>query len=130
MKRLLGISVGAGLVIIAASIVVPRIGSQRVERIPPTLDGLGLGPPEAEVGQPFRYDVGHCGLTHVVGFDGSYWDVDPTTLTDGENSRFGINSDSGIMTLVSPDVAIYRSLAGGEATLHRHAGSKEFPGCL
>jgi hypothetical protein len=78
----------------------------------------------AKISQPYEFQVGHCGLLHVVSFDGDYWDVDPSTMTDEENQRFGINSDTGTITLKTYGVAVYRSSSGGEATLHRHAGQK------
>lgn len=111
--KLLGVSLLAGLALTAASIVVPSIGSSPSKRLTPSpLNGLGVGTQEAEIGQPSPYEVGHCGLIHVVEFDGSFWDVDPPTLTDDENSHFGINSDMGTVTLVNRDVAIYRSSPG------------------
>ena len=63
-------------------------------------------------------------------FDGSYWDVDLSTVGDDEDARFGINGDVGTMTLVSADQAVYRSSRGGDATLRRHVGRKEFARCF
>lgn len=82
-----------------------------------------------EMGKAYRFQVLHCGLTWVVDFDQSFWDVDPATMTEDENGRFGINSDEGTMTLEKDDVAVYRSLRGGAATLHRHKGAKTFSVC-
>lgn len=83
-----------------------------------------------EIGSTVPFQVGHCGLKHVVEFDGSYWDVDEASMTSEENSRFGINSDEGTMTLSAKDEAVYRSHGGGEAVLYRHAGDKSFFACL
>lgn len=83
-----------------------------------------------EFGKPFTYGVGHCGLRHIVEFDGSYWDVDPSTVGGDENARFGTNSDVGIMTLVAADEAVYHSSRGGDATLRRHFGRPEFGPCF
>ena len=63
-------------------------------------------------------------------FDGTYWDVDLSTLGDDEDARFGINGDVGTMTLISVDQAVYRSSRGGDATLRRHVGRKEFARCF
>lgn len=41
--------------------------------------------PKAALQQPADFIVSHCGLMHVVDFDGSYWDVDPETMTRGES---------------------------------------------
>lgn len=82
------------------------------------------------MGTGYDYQVPHCGLGNVVEFDGDYWDVDRSTMTTEENQRFGINADRGTLTLVDPDVAVYRSAAGGEATLRRHAGRKAVSACL
>ena len=82
-----------------------------------------------EMGKPYRFQVLHCGLTWVVDFDASYWDVERATMTEEENGRFGINSDEGTMTLEAEDVAIYRSFRGGSATLHRHEEPPSFSVC-
>lgn len=79
-----------------------------------------------EGGKAYAFQVLHCGLIWVVDFDGSYWDVDKATMTEDEDGRFGINSDEGTMTLEGTNVAVYRSLRGGEATLHRHVGAPRF----
>ncbi len=84
----------------------------------------------AVLGTASPFDVGHCGLSHIVDFDGSFWDVDPATMTNAENSQFGINADRGTMTLVAADRAVYKSWTGGEAILHRHIGEKRFSGCM
>ena len=86
--------------------------------------------PDADLGKAYRFQVPHCGLSWVIDFDRSNWDVDETTMTEGENGRFGINSDEGTMTLEKQDVAVYRSFGGGDATLRRHTGPrKSLPPC-
>jgi hypothetical protein len=69
-------------------------------------------------------------LRDIVEFDGSYWDVDLSTIGGDEDARFGINGDAGTMTIVSADQAVYRSLRSGDATLRRHVGRKEFGRCF
>ena len=61
-----------------------------------------LAPASAPVapGRSYPFQVGHCGLLHVVDFSGSYWVVDETTLSAGERGQFGINANEGTMTLV------------------------------
>jgi hypothetical protein len=83
----------------------------------------------AKLGKTYWYQVGHCGLQHVVDFDGSYWDLDSSTLSEEEESQFGINSDLGTIALIDRDIAVYRSSRKGEATLHRHTGAKTFGLC-
>jgi hypothetical protein len=91
-----------------------------------------LAPTSAPVapGRSYPFQVGHCGLLHVVDFSGSYWVVDETTLSAGERGQFGINANEGTMTLVDSETAVFRSGVGGEATLRRYVGVLERSGCF
>lgn len=84
----------------------------------------------ARIGEPVDFTVGHCGLSHVVDLDGSYWDLQPESMTAEEKSKFGINSDRGTITLLDENIARYTSSSGGEATLVRHRGPKRVYGCM
>jgi Tol biopolymer transport system component len=74
----------------------------------------------AEVSVAYRFDTGHCGLSFMTDFDGSFWEpVDPS---GGEPPDFFHNQDVGAIALVSADTAIYRSSAGKEVALLRIHG--------
>ena len=90
---------------------------------------LGLSQPSSErvVGAgPFPYDMGHCGVTHVVDFDGSYWV--PIGQVDGDHPTI-INAESGSMRLLNPSLAEFRGDSGFTVQLARFPGPKHFWGC-
>ena len=91
-----------------------------------------LAPASAPVapGRSYPFQVGHCGLLHVVDFSGSYWVVDETTLSAGERGQFGIYANEGTMTLVDSETAVFRSGVGGEVTLRRYVGVLERLRCF
>ena len=101
----------------------PRFGEQMFE-----FAGLSqpASPRVAGVG-PFPFELGHCGLTWQVDFDGSFWV--PIGLVDGDASPI-INNDSGQMRLLGPNVAEYRNADGFVATLARFPGPKHIWGCM
>jgi hypothetical protein len=72
---------------------------------------------------PFVFDVGHCGLTHVVDFDGSYWI--PVGEIDGAGNAL-INSEQGTIRLAGANVAEYRGTLGFSMRLARWPGAKRF----
>ena len=72
---------------------------------------------------PFIFDVGHCGLTHVVDFDGSFWV--PVGEVDGNGNAL-INSEQGTMRLTGFNLAEYRGTADFSVTLARWPGPKRF----
>jgi hypothetical protein len=76
---------------------------------------------------PFPFDLGHCGLTWQVDFDGSFWV--PFGMVDGDASAI-INNDSGQMRLLGPNLAEYRNADGFVATLARFPGPKHIWGCM
>lgn len=70
---------------------------------------------------PFPFDLGHCGLSWQVDFDGSFWL--PIGQVDGGASPI-INNDSGQMHLLGPNIVEYRNAEGFAATLARFPGPK------
>lgn len=70
---------------------------------------------------PFPFELGHCGLTWQVDFDGSFWL--PIGQVDGDASPI-INSDSGQMRLLAPNLAEYRNSNGFAVQLVRFPGPK------
>jgi hypothetical protein len=93
-------------------------------------DGVGLSQPSsprvAGVG-PFAFDVGHCGITWQVDFDGSFWV--PIGQADGDASAM-INGDSGQIRLLGPTLAEYRNAEGLVTQLARFPGPKHIWGCM
>jgi hypothetical protein len=83
---------------------------------------------QVEPGVPYRMTAyTHCGLDHLLDFDGSYWEVaggpdDPyDALADPE--------DAGVITLVADDTAVYRSSTGAEFELRRTDGPRDTHWC-
>jgi hypothetical protein len=80
------------------------------------------GSPRAAGSGPFLFDVGHCGLTWMVDFDGSFWlpvgDIDGSAIDDPENQR-------GEMLLLGPDRARYAGPTGFVVNLIRFPGPKQ-----
>ena len=70
---------------------------------------------------PFPFELGHCGLTWQVDFDGSFWV--PIGQVDGDSSGV-INSERGRMVLLGPNLAQYRGETGFTAQLARFPGPK------
>lgn len=94
----------------------------RFEEIPMAWSGLQVpSSPRVAGAGPFPFELGHCGLTWQVDFDGSFWL--PFGQMDGDASPI-INSDSGQMRLLAPGVAEYRNDQGFVATLARFPGPK------
>jgi hypothetical protein len=90
---------------------------------------LGLSHPSSPRvvgGGPFPYDMGHCGLTHVIDFDGSYWV--PVGQVDGDHPTV-INAESGSMLLINPNLAEFHGDSGFMVQLARFPGPKHFWGC-
>ena len=74
-------------------------------------------------GAVVAFTLGHCGLLHVVDFDGSFW------VPLGEldvNEPASINSNAGQMQLVAQNRAIFTSGGRVVATLARFPGPKQF----
>ena len=75
---------------------------------------------------PFPFEVGHCGISHVIDFDGSFWL--PVGAVDGDHPTI-INAESGSMRLINPDLAEFRGNSGFTVQLARFPGPKHFWGC-
>lgn len=83
---------------------------------------------QVEEGQKYIYQAGHCGLTHNLDFDGSFWRaINPNGTR--EPPSFFINADRGYITLVSHDEARYESSTGQVVELRRIDGPIIIPGC-
>jgi hypothetical protein len=93
--------------------VVPSDWSGLVQPASARVAGLGL----------FPFELGHCGLTHVVDFDGSFWV--PVGQVDGDAPGI-INAESGQMLLLAPNLAQYQGAGGFTAQLARFPGPKHF----
>jgi hypothetical protein len=73
------------------------------------------------VGVAYIYETGHCGLTYLLDFDGSFWDaVNPAAPRHPPS--FFINYDKGVIELLSEDVATYTSSTDRVITLERRTG--------
>lgn len=69
------------------------------------------------------FQLGHCGLSHVVDFDGSFWV--PIGQIDGDASGF-ISGETGKIRLLGPNLAEYAGQDGFSAHLARFPGAKRF----
>lgn len=98
-----------------APITAPLDGiwSDLVEPSSKRVDGQG----------PFVFDVGHCGLTHVVDFDGSFWV--PVGVIDSSGNAMN-SSEQGTMRLAGLNLAEYRGTQGFSMNLARWPGPKRF----
>ena len=70
---------------------------------------------------PFDLELGHCGLTWQVDFDGSFWV--PVGQVDGDHPAL-INADTGLILLVGPNLAVYSNSSGFTVGLQRFPGPK------
>jgi hypothetical protein len=107
---------------VAGPPIAPRFGDQG-------LGWLGVSEPASprvEGSGPFPYEVGHCGLTWKVDFDGSFWV--PVGQLDGDDSAI-IGNESGQMRLLGPSLAEFRGDRGFVAQLARFPGPKHIWGC-
>lgn len=95
----------------------PRFGD-----VPMAWSGL-MEPKSSRVAGPgpFPFELGHCGLTWYVDFDGSFWI--PVGQIDGDASAV-INAERGQMLLLGPNLAQYRGETGFTARLVRFPGPK------
>ena len=76
-----------------------------------------------EPGAVVQFTLGHCGLLHVVDFDGSFWV--PIGQVD-LNDLATINAADGQMQLVAPNRAQFTSGGDVVSTLARFPGPKHF----
>ena len=70
---------------------------------------------------PFPFELGHCGLTWQVDFDGSFWV--PVGQIDASAPAV-INADTGHILLLAPTLAVYSDSSGFTAGLQRFPGPK------
>jgi hypothetical protein len=96
--------------------------SPRIERRRNAWSGL-IQPQSPRVAGPgpLPFELGHCGLTWQVDFDGSFWL--PTGAIDGDAPAL-INSERGTITLVGPNLARFVGESGFTAQLARFPGAK------
>ena len=90
---------------------------------------LGLANPSSPrvVGPgPFPFDIGHCGISHVIDFDGSFWL--PIGPVDGDHPTI-VNAESGSIRLIGANLAEFRGASGFTVQLARFPGPKHFWGC-
>ena len=74
-------------------------------------------------GVPVPFTLGHCGLLHVVDFDGSFWvPIGPVDFNDPAV----FNAVEGTMQLIDPNRAQFASGGRLIATLARFPGPKHF----
>lgn len=109
----------------AEPIVLSLAGPPAAARLQP-IDAAwsGLQQPQSlrVVGRgPFQFQLGHCGLTWQVDFDGSFWV--PVGQIDGGHPAI-INADTGQMLLLGPTLAVYSDSSGFTAELQRFPGQK------
>ena len=88
------------------------------------------------IGTHYRFQLyTHCGLDWpaAVDFDGSFWDpTGPGPASDGNGNPprgYGDPLDDGVMTLLSPNQAEYRSARGPVMRFSRHPGAQRASPC-
>jgi len=88
------------------------------------------------LGVPYRFALStHCGLDFpvAVDFDQSFWDPIGAGPAAGGSGNpppgFGNPTDHGIMTLMSPTRAQFRSSGGVVIQFNRHAGARVSSAC-
>ena len=71
-------------------------------------------------------EVGHCGLLHVVDFDGSFW----VLVGDAPGDHPALDgSETGSIRLIGQDRAEYAGSLDATIGLARFPGAKRFPLC-
>lgn len=92
--------------------------------IPPYSGPIAPSSPRVGGPGPVEFEVGHCGLRHIVDFDGSFWVM--VGQVDVENGQALSNQERGVITLVGPNQAEYRGTADFVVRLARFPGTKRF----
>jgi hypothetical protein len=75
---------------------------------------------------PFEFEVGHCGLLHVIDFDGSFWVLVGDVPAD--HQALG-SSEVGAIRVVTQERAEYLGTANARFELARFPGPKRFQPC-
>ena len=86
-----------------------------------------------EKGAPYRYSLGHCGLSSPVDIDGSFWDPVGGVSASGAELDLAsdpemINATSGLIVVIGDEMR-FRTASRSVVSFTRHEGAKEFPGC-
>jgi hypothetical protein len=108
---------------------LPERGEVRSEPIDEGRVRIWPASGSVQQGVPYQMTVDtHCGLDHALDFDGSLWQIetepeDPWAVLDNLE-------DQGIITLESPDIAVYESSGGGQFRLRRLEGPQEILVCI
>jgi hypothetical protein len=93
-----------------------------IEEVDASWSGLiQPGSPKAPGPGPFSFDVGHCGISHVVDFDGSFWV--PVGVVDGDAPGV-LNGETGQIGIVAVNRAQYLGPGGFVVQLARFPGPK------
>ena len=98
--------------------------------IPPTSE------PGLEVGVPYPFSLGHCGLLSEIDLDGSLWQpvggVSPSggAIESDEDIGELINATEGVFTMIDTDVAEFRTVGGSLIELLRAPGALDYPLCM
>ena len=89
-------------------------------------DPIQPGSPRADGEGPFLFEVGHCGLLHVVDFDGSFWVLQGQV--EGEHQALD-GAESGTIELLDAAHARYVGTGNVAFELARFPGAKRFKLC-
>lgn len=89
-------------------------------------DPIQPGSPRVEGSGPWVFEVGHCGLLHVVDFDGSFWVL--VGHQAASHQALG-GSEVGSISLLGPDSAQYLGTQEAAFRLARFPGAKRFQLC-
>ena len=86
-----------------------------------------------EKGAPYRFSLGHCGLSSPIDVDGSFWDpIDGVSASGAEldlaNDAEMINATSGVILVIGDEMR-FRTASGSVVRFRRHDGAKEFAAC-
>ena len=88
----------------------------------------------AELGKAYPFQLQQCGTLSAVDFDGSVWDVvgaqdgNGGNVTDAQLGELAEQA-TGMMALIRPDVAVFKTGSGLILALSRHEGKKPYPPC-
>ena len=89
-------------------------------------DAIQPGSPQVDAAGPFEFEVGHCGLLHVIDFDASFWVL--VGDIEGEHQAL-TNSELGAIRLVNQETARYTGTGNEQFELARFPGAKRFQLC-